>query len=281
MMTDAVLLAVPGQRKRSAAMISPPDLETIERIVDLLGRVRSILFVTGAGMSADSGLPTYRGVGGLYEQDETEDGYAIEEMLSGEMFRARPELTWKYLRQIERTCQGAKFNRGHAVIAEMEQHFPRVWTLTQNVDGFHHDAGSRNVITIHGRLHQIRCTACSWCETVREYTHLADLPRCQHCSAVLRPDVVLFGEMLPEAGVREMKYQVREGFDLVFSIGTTSVFPYISYPVEVARERDKPTVEINLGTTRISAMVRYRLAMGAAAALDAIWKRYNEKRTKG
>jgi len=95
---------------------------------------------------------------------------------------------------------------------------------------------------------------------------------------VLRPDVVLFGEMLPETGVRELKHQVREGFDLVFSIGTTSVFPYISYPVEVAHQRDKPTVEINLSTTRVSAMVRYRLELGAAVALDAIWRRYNEKR---
>src|ERR1700722_17032770 len=120
-------------------MISPPDLQTIDRIVDHLRRPRSILFVTGAGMSADSGLPTYRGVGGLYECDQTEEGFAIEEMLSGEMFHQRPALTWKYLRQIEQACRGAKFNRGHAVIAAMDQHFPRVWRLTQNVDAFHRD----------------------------------------------------------------------------------------------------------------------------------------------
>ena len=95
---------------------------------------------------------------------------------------------------------------------------------------------------------------------------------------MLRPDVVLFGEMLPEAGLRELKHQLREGFDLVFSIGTTSTFPYISLPVELAGQRDKPTVEINLSTTRVSALVRYRLALGAALALDAIWARYNEKR---
>jgi NAD-dependent deacetylase len=198
-------------------------------------------------------------------------------MLSGEMFREHPDWTWKYLRQIEQACRGARFNRGHAVIAEMERHFPRVWTLTQNVDVFHRDAGSRQVIAIHGDLHQIRCTACPWREAVSDYTSLQDLPRCGNCAAVLRPDVVLFGEMLSAAGVRELQYQVREGFDLVFSVGTTSIFPYISLPIEVARERDKPTVEINLGTTRVSALVRYRLAMGAALALDAIWRRYNEK----
>ncbi len=262
-------------------MISPPDLETIDRIVGHLGRARSILFVTGAGMSADSGLPTYRGVGGLYDGGATEEGFAIEEMLSGEMFRKRPEWTWKYLRQIEQACRGARFNRGHAVIAEMEQHFPRVWTLTQNVDGFHRDAGSRNVIAIHGELHQVRCTECPWRETVGDYLHLPGLPRCGSCSAVLRPDVVLFGEALPEGGLRELKHQMREGFDLVFSVGTTSAFPYVSFPVEVARQRDKPTVEINLGTTRVSGMVRYRLALGAAVALGSIWARYKEKRAFG
>jgi NAD-dependent deacetylase len=262
-------------------MINPPDLQTIDRIVDHLGRARSILFVTGAGMSADSGLPTYRGVGGLYDRDETEEGFAIEEMLSGEMFRERPEWTWKYLRQIEQACRGAKFNRGHAIIAEMERHFPRVWTLTQNVDGFHRAAGSEKIITIHGDLHQLRCTVCSWRETVSDYAHLPDLPRCGDCSAVVRPDVVLFGEMLPAAGIRELKYQLHEGFDLVFSIGTTSVFPYISSPIEMAHLRDKPTVEINLGTTRVSAMVRYRLALSAAVALDAIWTRYKQKYVSG
>src|SRR5262249_57737981 len=111
-------------------MISLPDLQTIERIVDHLGQARSILFVTGAGMSADSGLPTYRGVGGLYNRGETEEGLPIEEMLSGHVFSRKPEWTWKYLREIERTCRGATFNRGHAVIAEMERCFPRVSTLT-------------------------------------------------------------------------------------------------------------------------------------------------------
>jgi NAD-dependent deacetylase len=258
-------------------IMSPPDIKTVGRIVDHLRRARSILFVTGAGISADSGLPTYRGVGGLYERDETEEGLTIEELLSGEMFREHPDWTWKYLRQIEAACRGATFNRAHAVIAEMEQHFSRVWTVTQNVDGFHQDAGARNVIALHGQLRQIRCTECSWCERVSDYEHLKELPRCKSCSAILRPDVVLFGEMLPEAGVRELKYQVREGFDVVFTIGTTSVFPYVSYPVETARERDKPTVEINRSTTRLSAMVRYRLEMGAAEALDAIWSRYKER----
>src|SRR5918911_4177898 len=133
-------------------VITPETDRLIDQVVELLRRSRSLLFITGAGMSADSGLPTYRGVGGLYDAGETEEGFPIEAVLSGEMFRHRPGWTWKYLRQIERACRGATCNRGHVVIAEMERHFPRVWTLTQNVDGFHRAAGATNVIAIHGNL---------------------------------------------------------------------------------------------------------------------------------
>src|SRR6476660_6096128 len=109
--------------------LSPPDVETVEHIVARLLKCDSILFVTGAGMSADSGLPTYRGVGGLYNSGDTEEGPPIEEMLSGAMFHRQPHSTWKYLRQVEAACRGATYNRGHAVLAEIERHFSRVWTL--------------------------------------------------------------------------------------------------------------------------------------------------------
>ena len=102
-------------------------------------------------------------------------------------------------------------------------------------------------------------------------------PNAAQCKGVLRPDVVLFGEMLPETGAREMAHQLREGFDIVFSIGTTSVFPYIAFPIELANQRDKPSVEINPDTTCVSNSVRYRLPLGAAVALDAIWTRFRKK----
>ena len=115
----------------------------IDAVVERLATCKSLLFITGAGVSADSGLPTYRGIGGLYDASHPEEGIAIEEILSGEMMRHRPELTWKYLGQIERSARGATFNRAHEVIAAMEARLPRVWTLTQNIDGLHRAAGSR------------------------------------------------------------------------------------------------------------------------------------------
>jgi NAD-dependent deacetylase len=251
--------------------------QRIERVVDLLVDCRSLLFITGAGLSADSGLPTYRGIGGLYDVEVTEEGLPIEEILSGYMIRRCPEVTWKYLLQIAHTARQATFNRGHEVIAEMERHFERVWTLTQNVDGFHRAAGAANVIEIHGDLHDLCCTSCDFRKRVDCYEGLDIPPRCPVCGAVVRPDVVLFGELLPEAKVGQLFEQCCLGFDMVFTVGTSSVFPYIAEPVRHAKTLGRPTVEINPGDSEVSHLVDVKLAMRAAPALDAIWQRYRQR----
>lgn len=111
----------------------PPDnTHLITEVVALLRNAKSLLFITGAGLSADSGLPTYRGIGGLYNGADADTGLPIEELLSGRSFRADPARTWKYLAEIGKAGRGKTPNRGHQVIAEMERHFPRVWVLTQN-----------------------------------------------------------------------------------------------------------------------------------------------------
>src|SRR5512135_285463 len=147
--------------------LTTTDHQAIDRVVDLLRPNRRLLFITGAGLSADSGMPTYRGCDGLYRTDRlTRHGLPIEEALSGRMLAERPDLTWEYLLELERVARGVTFNRGHRVIAEMEDHFRAVWTMTQNVDGLHRRAGSRRVIEVHGDLHELRCTRCAWRATV-------------------------------------------------------------------------------------------------------------------
>jgi NAD-dependent deacetylase len=251
-----------------------PHTATRDRVADvvrLLQRARSLLFITGAGLSADSGLPTYRGIGGLYDGRDADEDLPIETLLSGKMFASRPELTWKYLLQVEQACRAARPNRGHEIIAAMERRFERVWVLTQNVDGFHHVAGSRNVIDIHGNLHQIRCTQCAFAETVKDYAHLDLPPRCPDCHGILRPDVVLFGEALPTRQVERYHAEVGRGFDVVFSVGTTSVFPYIAAPMLDAHSAGRPAVEINPGETEVSEFASIRLPGRAAETLEAIW----------
>jgi NAD-dependent deacetylase len=248
--------------------------QTVDQVVEVLHSCRSLLFITGAGISADSGLPTYRGVGGLYDVDTTEEGLPIEEILSGQMFSQSPALTWKYLLQIARACRGASFNRAHAVLAEMEQHFERVWVLTQNVDGFHRAAGSRNVIDIHGDLHEIRCTSCDFQTQVANDRDPDLPPRCPLCQAVLRPNVVLFGELLPTEKVEQLFRELRTGFDAVFSVGTSSVFEYVSSPIKLAKHAGRPTVEINPDTTGVSHLVDIRIPLRASIALQAMWQRF-------
>ncbi len=233
-----------------------------------MAAAESLLFITGAGISAPSGIPTYRGIGGLYNDADPEEGLSIEEALSGEMLRRRPEITWRYIHQIEKASRGKTFNRGHELIALAEQRCSRVWVLTQNVDGFHKKAGSRNVIDIHGDIHELRCTGCDGCSTVDDYRELAPLPMCSSCGEVVRPEVVLFGELLPFEKVELMRKELKRGFDVVFSVGTTSVFPYIMEPVVDAGRRGKLTVEINPGRTTLSDDVDVRLAEGAVTALE-------------
>lgn len=249
--------------------MTAPD-PAIAAAARILAGARSALFITGAGISADSGLPTYRGIGGLYDDADTDDGIPIEVALSGHMMTMNPALCWKYIAQIERACRGARFNRAHEIIAELDRRLDRVCVLTQNVDGFHRDAGSRTVIEIHGTVRSLSCTRCRHRREVADYRELDIPPRCPDCAGLVRPDIVLFGEMLPGREVARLTEQLATGFDAVVSIGTTSVFPYIAQPVMDAARRGVPTIEINPGESEVSDLVDVRLRTGAAAAMQAI-----------
>lgn len=253
--------------------------EAIGRIADLLAESHSILFITGAGIAADSGLPSYRDHQGLYSVDAADNGMPIERVLSGDILSDHPELTWKYLARMEQACRGVRHNRAHEVITEMEQQFDRVWTLTQNVDGLHRAAGTRNVIDIHGDLHRLRCTRCAHRQTVEDYCALTLPPHCPKCAGWLRPDIVLFGEPLPLERLVVLLTELDDGFDLVFSIGTSSTFSYIAEPVRMAAQLGRRTVEINPGVSEVSDLVDIKLSMRAAPALDAVWRLYQVRAT--
>lgn len=253
------------------------DNEAIKGIVTAMRGAESLLFITGAGVSAESGIPTYRGIGGLYNVDTTEEGYAIEEALSASMLAENPLLTWKYLAQIGLAVHGRKHNRAHEIIAEMESAFDRVWTLTQNVDGFHRSAGSKNLIEAHGNMHSLSCTRCDYHVMLEEYSGLEIPPKCPECSSLIRPDVVLFGELIDGPGVEHLQAEIEKGFDIVFSVGTTSVFPYIQAPVMMAKAAGKITVEINPCDTEVSDIVDYQIKLPAREALERIWGNYRSE----
>jgi NAD-dependent deacetylase len=253
------------------AFVTVPAAADVATFAATLKASKRILFITGAGVSADSGLPTYRGIGGLYERDATADGVPIEVALSGRMLARDPALCWKYIHQIESACRGAQPNAAHHVIAALERYGFESWVLTQNVDGLHRAAGSTNLIEIHGDVHKLACTVCTFRCTVEDYTGLEIPPGCPQCGKLLRPEVVLFGEMLPALAVSILRRELRTGFDLVVSIGTTSTFPYIAEPVVMARALGRPTIEVNPGESEVSHAVAQRIRAGAGATFSALW----------
>ncbi len=198
-----------------------------------------------------------------------DEGLPIEEVLSGAMFARAPEITWKYIAEIERACRGAEANDAHRAILALEE-FAEVWVITQNVDGFHVDVGSSNVIELHGNLSDLFCTQCDARLSVRDYAAITIPPGCDQCAGLMRPSVVLFGEMLPDAAMIKYDEIFRSRFDLVFAIGTTAGFPYIYEPVADASRQGVTTVEINPDETPLSDVVTHRFNTGAGTALKEI-----------
>ncbi|WP_397451863.1 NAD-dependent deacylase [Pseudomonas sp. NA-150] len=237
-----------------------------------LRHAQRILIITGAGLSADSGLPTYRGVGGLYN-GSTEDGLPIEMALSGPMLRRDPALCWKYIAQLGRACLGAQPNAGHYAIAQLQRIKPECWVLTQNVDGYHRAAGSppERLIEIHGQLAPLFCQSCGEIDPeLSEHLRRPLPPLCKQCQGILRPPVVLFEEMLPERALETLYQEMDKGFDAVLSIGTTASFPYIHEPVLRTRVSGGFTAEINPTRTDHSGSMDVFLGCRALEVLEEL-----------
>ncbi|MEZ4365599.1 MAG: NAD-dependent protein deacylase [Kofleriaceae bacterium] len=248
--------------------------DVVEAAATLLARAESVLFITGAGLSADSGGPAYRGIGGLYRDKASEKGATVEVGLSADTLQRRPKLTWTFLAQIEAAGRDTRPNEGHEVLTWFERALPRSLILTQNVDGLHRAAGAERVCEIHGNLRDLRCTRCDFRSTVRDFTGLYIPPACPQCKGLLRPDIVLFGESLPHAPFTQLQAELEQGFDLVVAVGCTAMFPYIARPVLVAKSEGTPTIEITPQTTDLSEIVDLRLRSTPAAAMRRVWAAY-------
>jgi NAD-dependent deacetylase len=248
------------------------DRELLLQVAAALRHARRILIITGAGLSADSGLPTYRGVGGLYNA-KTADGLPIEMALSGPMLRRDPALCWKYIAELGRACLGAQPNAAHYAIAQLQRLKPECWVLTQNVDGYHRAAGSppERLIEIHGQLAPLFCQSCGEVDPeLSEHLQRPLPPLCKHCHGVLRPPVVLFEEMLPERALETLYEEMAKGFDAVLSIGTTASFPYIHEPVLRTRVSGGFTAEINPTPTDHSAGMDVFLGCRALEVMEEL-----------
>jgi NAD-dependent deacetylase len=211
---------------------------------------RSIAILTGAGVSADSGIPTFRGPGGLWHD------YRPEDLATPEAFRHDPRLVWEWYEWRRSLIREAKPNAAHEALARLTD----ATVITQNVDGLHARAGSRNIVELHGNIFRVRCMR-EGTRTMHEEPFAEIPPHCA-CGALLRPDVVWFGEALSEEALAHAAAVVG-GADLVMIIGTSGVV----YPAAgLARLAKGLTIEINPESSGHTPNIRYTLLMRAAEA---------------
>ncbi|MCS7046263.1 MAG: NAD-dependent deacylase [Gemmataceae bacterium] len=223
------------------------DLQAaLTRAAALVGAARRLAVLTGAGISAESGIATFRGAGGLWE------GYRVEDVATPRAFQRDPALVWRFYNLRRANLASVAPNPGHHALAMLERRFPpgNFTLITQNVDGLHQAAGSRNVLEIHGAIRRVRCTGCGLNED-RGTAPLPDLPKCERCGALLRPDVVWFEEMLPADVWRRADEAVRAS-NCLLVVGTSAVVYPAAGLIDVARAGGSDIIEVNLETTPAS-----------------------------
>jgi NAD-dependent deacetylase len=247
------------------------ERERIDAVGTLLTQVSSALFITGPGLSIESGLPHYRGIPGLVRRT-AQDARMLEAALSIDTLHRKPKLTWRTLLEIDRRVCDAAPGRGHEVLVALERRLERSTIMTVNVDRLHQRAGSRSVIEMHGALHDLRCARCEISTRHDRYAGLPVPPLCAVCGCVLRPDMALFGEPLPPDPFTRLQAELEIGFDMVFAIGVVAMFPYLARPVLLAKQDGIPTIEIGPAPTEISEIVDFGLRGSPGRILDLIWE---------
>ncbi|MGN6110184.1 MAG: SIR2 family NAD-dependent protein deacylase [Kofleriaceae bacterium] len=270
-------MTVPPRRTRNSSFAGHAGLRTelVNAVAGLLTQARSALFITGVGLSADSGLAHHRGISGLQRRTR-EHGAELEAALSFDGLHHDPAATWKVLLEIDAAVRAAAPNRGHEVLAALERELPRIVVMTTNIDRLHQRAGSRGVIEMHGALHDLLCTRCELSARHERFDRLAIPPRCTTCGTVLRPDMPLFGEALPADPFTRLEAELEAGFDVVVAVGISTMFPYLARPLLLAKADGIPTVEIGSTATEISDIVDFRFRGSPARVLELLHAEYTQ-----
>ena len=235
-----------------------------DRLKRLVREAQRVSVLTGAGISAESGIPTFRGDEGLWKQ------FRPEELASMDGFLANPRIVWEWYRFRRDVIGGAQPNDGHLALARWESLIPGFTLITQNVDGLHTRAGNRNLIELHGNLWRDRCLECGRTVEASEevISGQAELPEC-NCGGRLRPDVVWFGEMLPEDEWRRAD-EAASLCDLFLAVGTSAVVHPAAGLPRLAKTRGAVLVEINPEATPLSGWADYTLFGPAGQVLPEL-----------
>ncbi len=238
--------------------------QQIDQARGALSNAKRVFVITGAGVSAESGAPTFRGAEGVWKQV---DPYTIA---TPEAFADDPAFVWQWYDERRKNLLSIKPNPAHFALSQLEEQVDEFFLLTQNVDDLHEQAGSTAIAHIHGSIWQVRCT--------REETVTDDRrapvpelpPKCESCGALLRPNVVWFGETINLEAVNQAEAFLHAGaIDAVLVIGTEAVFPYIIQWAQTAQNRG-PLIEVNIGETILSEYADIRLDGKAGGLLPLI-----------
>ena len=229
-------------------------------LIQSLRDAQRIVALTGAGISAESGLATFRDAQtGLWSK------FKPEELATADAFRRNPKLIWDWYAWRREQALKAEPNAGHLALAEMEKRAPQFLLVTQNVDGLHSRAGSQNIVELHGNVHRALCSENNCSSDNFDVEH----GRCRSCGGNLRPDIVWFGEMLPADGL-ESAVAAAAKCDVFFSIGTSSVVYPAADLWRRAKEHGALVVEINKDPTPLTPMADYSFIAKAEEILPRL-----------
>lgn len=253
--------------KEAIDKINTYDLSQIQ---DILNAANSVVFFTGAGISKESGIPTFRDKDGLWNK------YDPTKLASLTAFKSNPKLVWDFFYSRQRLICEAQFNDGHKTIATLEgTNFDSCWVLTQNIDRLHQRAGSSNVIELHGNIFGLICLHC---ELEEQYDHQtffekfdeSQIPLCKNCNNILKPNVVLFEEPLPSFDWQKA-IQLSSTCDVMFVVGSSlNVSPANMLPY-YALKSNATVIEINPNATEMTRLMDFSIRSSASLALPMIF----------
>ena len=235
-----------------------------QQLITKIKSAKRVAVLTGAGISAESGIPTFRGAGGYWRN------YRAEDLATPEAFARDPKLIWEWYAMRMQVCLDAKPNPGHEVVAKMESYFPEFLLVTQNVDGLHVRAGNEKLVEIHGNIFTARCTSC------KTKFNLTQVPNqipvlCRSCGKLARPHIVWFGESYDMSLIEKARNFLLKT-DLIFIIGTSG---QVGVPVQLASEaivHGAYSIEINPDSSTISNLVNLHFASASGKILPEIWQ---------
>jgi NAD-dependent deacetylase len=231
-----------------------------KQIETVLRNSRKIVFVTGAGISQESGIPTFRGKDGLWRNHDAMKLATIE------AFYENPKLVWEWYNERRNNIFKAQPNFGHKAIAELEN-FVEVIVLTQNIDGLHQKAGSSKVLELHGSIIKIKCSVCNFKN--ESFSDFSTIPPLCECGNILRPDVVWFGEGLPQSVWQEALFHTRS-CDVMFIVGTSLVVSPANLLPIYAKQNNSILVEINPDKTIMSEDMDLSIRASSAKILPEL-----------